>query len=181
MKINIGIISTSAVKKPSDKSVKKAAAVLKQANKAKADALKEKLQEAIDKVVSIDKEATESKAVLQAQIDKLTGQVGRLTDKRDAVDTKLKTKIVKPLERVTDLQVRYEMLGGKDLVPNSLVKYYDLLLPDKSHLEGKKSKKSALGKGVKDLKSSGKKTGKAIEALTGKSKTKTVPKKRPKA
>lgn len=168
MKINIGIVATAAAKKPSAKSVKKAAAVLKQAKRAEADAIKEKLQAAIDKVVSIDKEATESKAVLQAQIDKLTGQVGRLTDKRDAIDTKLKTKIVKPLERVTDLQEQYELLGGKDLVPNSLMKYYDLLLPDKSHLEGKKSKKPALGKGVKDLKGDGKKTGKAIDKLAGK-------------
>lgn len=164
MKINIGIVATAATKKPSDKSVKKAAAVLKQATKAKADAIKEKLQAAIDKALALDSESKDNHAVFEAQISKLAGQIKKLETKRDNAKAKAEDRISKLVPRITKLQDEYHLVGGKDIVPQALAEYFTAAPADSS----KKPKAGSLGKGVKELKGDGKKTGKVIDKLTGK-------------
>lgn len=200
MKINIGIVATAAAKKPSTKSVKKAAAVLKQAKRAEAAALKEKLQTLIDKasgLVSVAEEADKKISQQLADLDKdidavqkelqdltismedkeqaLRDKYSALEDKRDGVYAKQGEKVKKLAPRLIKLQEAYSQAGGKDIIPQKIRDLLDRKSGTSDVLvKTKTAKKPALGKGMKELKDNGKKTGKVIDKLTGK-KTKKRP------
>lgn len=127
MKINVGLVSTSAGKKPNDKQIKKAAQVLKAAGKAKADAVKDKLQSVIDQALALDSEAKQAAKVFDAQIDKLQGQIDRIKSKSASAYSKIDKKIEKLIPKINTLQDEYLLVGGKDLTtnfPSSLKDYF---------------------------------------------------------
>lgn len=142
MKINIGIVATAAAKKPSTKAVQKAQSVLKNASKAKVDVVKEKLQAAIGEALALDKEAKNNGAVAAAQVSKLEGQIDRINTKAETAYLKMSGKITKIVDRVSKLQDEYHLLGGKDIVPDSLKEYFTKERPAKT-LGDKTSKKKA--------------------------------------
>lgn len=164
-------VATAAAKKPSDKSVKKAAAVLKQAKQAKADSIKEKLQAVIDKAMGFQQDHEQTRDLCNAVKAKRQAEIDRLDTKVERSAAKAKDRISKLVPRITKLQDEYHLVGGKDIVPQVLAGYFTSAEPSK------KPKSGPLGKGVKDLKGDGKKTGKVIKKMTGDKK----PKKRPQA
>ncbi len=183
--------TATAAKAPSDKAVKKAAAVLKTADKAKVAAISEKLKGLIDQAVQIGSDETAARKVTDAQKQKLQGQMDKIVQKQDAASTKADAKIAKMAPRIAKLQDQLLRAGGKNLIPTSLAAYFRSPAAEKA-AKSKKStavddgqqdyvddvlgtgkKKKALGKGLSDLVSKTKKakgkTKKAVKKMISQS------------
>jgi hypothetical protein len=147
-KIQFRDFTSLSAKAPSAKAVKKAAAVLKDADKAKVADISGKLKELIDQAVQIGTDNAAERKVSDAQMSKLQAQMAKIENKQNTAFEKADAKIAKLAPRIAKLQDQVLKAGGKNMIPPSLSEYFKA--PVAQVDVPKKAKK-----GLKDLKKKG--------------------------